>query len=452
MKLKACAMASLPIVLLLLPIGVAQAQPENIGRIQEPLVTPRAPLDQQTQEEFGLLTLSTPEGTCSASMLNDYWAITAAHCVFSRQGACPQFMPQQIRLQANWPGNSNSAQALRVITYGTPAPCPFGSPQPFDIAILQTGRHDFGRPDFRSTKLEATRLTPNLTVTAYGRGINALAFQAGPNAVPSQSDGLYRSAEFSIDSTTPNSAMPTATYSFAGNRGATVAGGDSGGPSFIEDWDDPLSTRRKLEWRLIGVHSFCQTTCLPGQTCPAANPWPWVGFIQQCTDAAILPVRNDILSEIEAVPVDDTVIGTFPTATPASVLSQKRALYAISLDEPLAGPPGAAIDVQLTFERCHDRRVIAGCPVNPEFEQWAYDPTTHRLHHAASGKCVNISGARLDPGSPIILFPCVGGANEKWTLIERAGWSSIWSIKSDLTGMCLHAVPGRPRGEATPSV
>jgi hypothetical protein len=86
-------------------------------------------------------------------------------------------------------------------------------------------------------------------------------------------------------------------------------------------------------------------------------------------------------------------------------------------------------------------RINPGCPVTPDLEQWAYDPATHRLYHGASGKCVNISGARTDPGSPIIIYPCSGGTNDKWTLIERAG-SPIWSIKSDQTGMCLQAQLG----------
>lgn len=145
--------------------------------------------------------------------------------------------------------------------------------------------------------------------------------------------------------------------------------------------------------------------------------------------------------------------GAFPTTTPPGVLSHKRALYAISIDEPLVAeplgaPPGAAIDKQLTFKRCHGARVVRGCPVTAELEQWAYDPSTHRLYHAPSGKCVNVSGARRDVGSPIILYPCQDRANEKWTLIENAG-SPIWSIKSDLTGMCLQAA--QPAHGAGPS-
>jgi hypothetical protein len=141
--------------------------------------------------------------------------------------------------------------------------------------------------------------------------------------------------------------------------------------------------------------------------------------------------------------------GTFSNHTPEGVLSHKRALYVLSLDDPLVAPAGAAIDVQLAFQDCQSRP--DGCPVTPDLEQWAYDPSTHRLYHAASGKCVNISGARQDAGSPIILYPCSGAANEKWTVFERSG-SPIWSFKSDLTGMCLHANPGRSSNRLLNSV
>jgi len=438
------------VALTLLFTNIASAQPENTGQSQQQLVTSSPPADQQTQEQFGLLTLTNPEGTCSASMLNDFWAITAAHCVFPQNGNCPLFAPNQISLTANWPGKARSSQVVQVVPYGFPTllgippRCPNMLMSPYDVALLQT--QGLGRSDAQPMKLDPRRPMNNLDLTGFGRGINALAFVAGNGtAVPTQLDGQFRSAQFAIISITPDSAELPITYTMPGNRGATLAGGDSGGPSYIQDWDDPLSVNRKLEFRLMGVHSRCQTTCLPGQSCsPPNNPWTWVSAISSCTDASIVRLHDQILQAIEAVPAGGGYVGSFP-GTPPEVLSHKRALYAMSIDDPLIAPPDAAIDVQLTFKRCHGVTVVQGCPVTADLEQWGYDPASHRLYHAASGKCVNISGARHDPGSPIIIYPCQGGANEKWTLIEHAG-STIWSIKSDLTGMCLEAKPAPAGG------
>lgn len=424
-------------------VGVVNAQNDrqdgSIGTVQQPLVGGTL-VDAKTREEFGLLTLTNPQGTCSASMLNDFWAITAAHCVFSPTSGA-QFTPAQITLTANWPTFTKTAQVLRIVSYSNTAPW-----TPSDIAILQTGRNDFALPRPIERKLHDQRPTANLTVYAFGRGINQLAFQSGSIATPTLIDGQYRSARFDIASIKPNSNLPPQTFSFAGKNGAIVAGGDSGGPSYIEEWDNNTS-RRKLEWRLIGVHSNCATRCLLGQSCPAQNSWQWVAAVQQCTDAAILPVRSKILEAIQENPPSTGNVGTFDTTVPESVLRQKRALYALNIDEPLIAPPNATIDIQLTFKNCHSiARVSAGgCRVTPEYEQWSYDSATRRLLHVSSGKCLNISGARHDSGAPIILYPCSGAPNEKWALISQPG-NSTWTVKSELTSKCLHAIPGRSGG------
>src|ERR1700739_544038 len=99
--------------------GAALAQEntaqENTGRL-EPRVVGGQLTASDTQEQFGLLTLANPEGSCSASMLNDYWAITAAHCVYS-QTTGQAFTASQITLSANWPRNHKTVQALQVVAY-----------------------------------------------------------------------------------------------------------------------------------------------------------------------------------------------------------------------------------------------------------------------------------------------------------------------------------------------
>lgn len=150
----------------------------------------------------------------------------------------------------------------------------------------------------------------------------------------------------------------------------------------------------------------------------------------------------------------DIILGGFPASVPAEVLSRRRALYAESEDAPLLAPPDAAIEVQLSFESCHDTVLLGsagGCPVGPEYEIWSYDPATHRLLHVLSGRCVNISGARTDVEAEIILYPCVGSANEKWEIVRAptdSPTSSIWTLKSEHSGLCLTAYrPSRQQGE-----
>jgi hypothetical protein len=311
---------------------------------------------------------------------------------------------------------------------------------------VQTNRGALDLPDRRDRVLRNQRPIGNETVTAFGRGISSLAFQTptGVN-VPVVQDGLYRSAQFDIQ---PFAASTPNVFSFPGKNGAVIAGGDSGGPTLIQDWDDPLSGNRKLQWQLVGVHSRCATTCLAGKSCtPPANPWTWVTAVSSCVDGNVFQFRQAILDIIAEPGPFPGAGGTFQTGVPDEVLKHKRALYALNIDEPLIAPPNAVVDIQLTFKNCHSSLAAGanGCILAPSFQIWGYDPATHRLLHLPSGKCLNISGAHREAGALIILFPCSGAANEKWTISSPPG-RSIWTFKSDFSGLCLTAIPGTSGG------
>jgi hypothetical protein len=375
-------------------------------------------------------------------MLNDFWAITAAHCVYNMSGM--PITPSAITLTANWTDRTKSAQAVRVISYATAPPW-----EPFDIALIQTGRHDFDQSPPIARKLYDKRPPTNMTVTAFGRGYYQLAYRAGSTSVPSLSDGQYRSASVGISGLAPNSSSPPETYELLWNNGALFSGGDSGGPTYIQVWDNPSSTQRKLEWQLLGVHSrVTSKTCLAGKTCTGSNSWIWTTAVGNATDMAIYIVRDRILQDIEAWPAEPSP-GSFTTAVPDQILRRPRALYARNLDEPLIGPANAAIGIPLQFQPCHESNLSnsAGCAVTAAREQWGYNPTTHQLLHLASGTCVNVSGASQGTGAPIVLEPCRGVASEKWTVIATG---SDWTIKNDFTNQCLDAKPGqRPEHRMT---
>ena len=132
-------------------------------------------------------------------------------------------------------------------------------------------------------------------------------------------------------------------------------------------------------------------------------------------------------------------LGGFTTTTPPDVLARRRALYAVSLDEPLLAPAGAASGVPMGFKPCHDLLLPNSvCPVVPDYRQWAYDLGKRRLLHVDSGKCVAVAPAPSLKVGAVVLQTCVGAPSESWTVSAPAG-SGVWRIKSDASTLCLTA-------------
>lgn len=287
------------------------AQPDGpIGKVRQPLVG-GAVVSAEQQEEFGLLDLS---GSCSASLLRNEWAITAAHCVeASDANGNPMPDPDlpgqnllnpigDITLTARW-NTTQERTATRVITF-----------RPHDIAIIRVASpfKVGGKTTGYSRAVYGPKMTPffgSLTprdIMVFGRGIHQFASGAGATAVPAQRDGQFRVGFFTT------STQDTTTYQFPSQNGQMIAGGDSGGPSFIGVQGG---------WALMGVHSSAQTQCLAGMPCgswagpgpvPANyNPWTWVAATPTSSDAPVAAVWDEIDRYLGAL-INPNPVGTDP--------------------------------------------------------------------------------------------------------------------------------------------
>jgi len=294
---------------------------ENIGQVTQPLVGGQ-PVSTGFQEQFGLVTVvsqtsPTSSASCSGSLLNNNWIISAAHC-FTLGNISN---PASVTITANWshaPGaTQQQVNASAIIS--------FRNTDNLDIAIvhLATPINTFGT----TTSFHAQAWGENYQnlrdypIEIFGRGRNQLASNVGGTPVPSSTDGLYRYGNGSItylDSESGN------LYWYTMTPGQATAGGDSGGPSYAT-----IRVGRVL----TGVHALCHVLCLPGQACGGGS-WTWVSSIPECADAPVTPIWSKIVSLAKPdvvpppPPPPPQFVGTFSTAPPPD--SPDVYLYAIA--------------------------------------------------------------------------------------------------------------------------
>ena len=286
--------------------GVAGGQDKegNTGKQQQGLVGGTV-VSAALQEQYGLVTLSVG---CSGSLLRNNWVITAAHCIDDNDpngtGKFIMIPENSVTLTANWK-TVQVRQSARIISF-----------RPNDVAIIRfdnsfTGQYaneGYNRDVYRNA------LKP-LNVMAFGRGIYQFAQVSGASATPSQRDGQYRVGYFNTDQEDDTS------YGFpSGPGGQTIAGGDSGGPSYVKGPSGDL---------LVGVHSSCSFNCLPGKMCVQPSVWNWVTATPRCSDASIAPVWDEINRYLGAFVPPAPFIGTFGK-TPVNY--QPMWVYAIKND------------------------------------------------------------------------------------------------------------------------
>lgn len=253
-------------------LGTMSLADENIGKVQQGLVGGKE-VSERTQEALGLLTMRHSEGSCTASLLRNDWAILAAHCVEkedadgdpipdpNRPGQNLLVTVTKVKLTANW-GGGQTQTAVRIETF-----------RPYDVAIIElfdpikvnNRTLGFARPVY-------TGSPTNLKIEYYGRGLSKFATGSGKSAIPSEFDGKFRMGEATV------SDEEDTKFWYSGKNGEMTGGGDSGGPSF------------NGKGELVGVHSTARGQYIAGKP----REWKWATKTTEASDAPIAPVWRQI--------------------------------------------------------------------------------------------------------------------------------------------------------------
>jgi len=243
----------------------------RICTLRQPLISGTL-IDTATQRQFGLITVTSPLGSCSGTLLNRHWVLTAAHCVTNdgRRGGT-QLPASRLLVSAGW--SPRAVRPTQIVNY-------FSSHR-LDVALLALAAGDLGPADVQLLRVQQVERTQE--VIQYGRGISGYA-QAGPPRVPAVADGRYRSARFRVER-----ASDRAIGVEVNVNGQIGAGGDSGGPIH-------LTGQGGVSLGIAGVTSGCNGTFLPGAR---DGDWTWVTEITDCEFAPLYLIRDDIVRRIQ---------------------------------------------------------------------------------------------------------------------------------------------------------